>query len=68
MGSILNGLGLTKASFYHNMISSGVCLGFIFFAIPNFGIKGYLWGILAGELVCAVLHTWKVIKYINIDA
>lgn len=67
MGSILNGLGLTKATFYHNMISSCVCLGFIFFAIPHFGIKGYLWGILAGELVCAVLHTWKVFKVLEAE-
>ncbi len=66
MGSILNGLGLTKSTFYHNMISSGVCLCFIVFAIPTFGIKGYLWGILAGELVCAVLHTCRVVRYVNI--
>ncbi len=67
MGSILNGLGLTKSTFYHNMISSCVCLGFAFFAIPHFGIKGYLWGILAGELVCAVLHTWKVFKALEAE-
>lgn len=67
MGSILNGLGITKATFYHNMISSCVCLGFVFFAIPHFGIKGYLWGILAGELVCAVLHTWKVFKVLEAE-
>lgn len=65
IGSILNGLGLTKATFCHNMISSCVCLCFIIFAIPIYGIKGYLWGILAGELVCAVLHTVKVLRYIE---
>ncbi len=67
MGSILNGLGFTKSTFYHNMISSCVSLGFIVFAIPIYGIKGYLWGILGGELVCAILHTWKVLKYIEAE-
>ncbi len=65
MGSILNGLGLTKATFYHNMISSCLCLCFVIFAVPVYGIKGYLWGLLAGELVCAVLHTIKTLSYIK---
>lgn len=65
MGSILNGLGLTKATFYHNMISSCVCLGFIIFAVPVYGIKGYMWGLLASELICSVLHTIKALSYVN---
>ena len=35
IGSILNGLGMTKSTFYHNMAGSFVCLCFIVFGICN---------------------------------
>lgn len=60
MGSILNGLGQTKATFYHNLASSILLLAFIVFAMPRVGILGFLWGLLASELLCAVLHVRKV--------
>lgn len=65
LGSILHGLGLTKITFYQNIAGSFLRLAFTVFAIPVYGIKGYLWGILASELLCAVLHTTSVLKYIN---
>lgn len=65
LGSILHGLGLTKITFYQNMASSCLRLCFTIFAIPVYGIKGYLWGILASELLCAVLHTGSVLRYID---
>ncbi len=60
MGSILNGLGQTKATFYHNLASSILLLAFIVLAMPRVGILGFLWGLLASELLCAVLHVRKV--------
>lgn len=65
LGSILNGLGFTKITFIHNIISAIARLGFIIFLIPALGIKGYLWGILSGEVICAVLHAMSVVKYLN---
>ena len=65
LGSILNGLGFTKITFYHNLFSTLLRLSFIIFLIPTLGIKGYLWGILASELLCSVLHTISVVKYLN---
>lgn len=65
LGSILSGLGLTKAIFYHHLVSSLVRLLFVVITIPYFGILGYLWGILAGEVICAILHTISVLKYIS---
>lgn len=65
LGSILNGLGLTKKTFIHNIISAFIRLGFIVLFIPVLGIKGYLWGLLASELACALLHTISVVKYLN---
>lgn len=53
--SILNGLGRTTASF---LISTcGLCLriGSVFLLIPSFGIIGYLWGLLASQILISLL-------------
>ena len=44
--SILNGLGRTTATFFLNVLGLGARIGFVLFAIPLAGIKGYLWGLL----------------------
>lgn len=67
LGSILHGLGLTKTTFFQDIAGAVLRLIFIVFAIPVYGIKGYLWGILASELLCAVLHTYSVLRYISGD-
>ncbi len=58
LNSILNGLGKTALTFTYSIVSLLVRLAFVFFAIPVFGIKGYLWGMLASQilqtLLCAV--------------
>ena len=65
LGSILHGLGFAKATFYHNLYAALLRLSFIIFLIPHFGIKGYLWGLLASELLCSILHTISVVKYLQ---
>lgn len=55
MGSILNGLGKTSITFMQNVWAMVIRLGFVLFAIPRFGILGYLWGMLASELVLALM-------------
>lgn len=54
--SILNGLGKTLRSFLHNLLAVLIRIGFTFFCIPLYGIKGYLWGILLGELLTTLLN------------
>ncbi len=54
LGSILHGLGKTNLTFCFSLISLFIRLLFVFFAIPVFGIQGYLWGLLISQL----LHTW----------
>lgn len=49
--SILNGLGKTGHTFLLNMSALLIRLGFVLFAVPLLGIKGFLWGMLAGQLV-----------------
>lgn len=48
--SILNGLGKTGYTFLFNMLALLIRLGFVLFIVPSFGIKGFLWGMLAGQL------------------
>ncbi|MDD3278798.1 MAG: oligosaccharide flippase family protein [Lachnospiraceae bacterium] len=55
LSGILHGLGKTGASFVIG--SSGLTLRilFVLFAIPVFGIRGYLYGILASELLSCLI-------------
>lgn len=66
MGSVLNGLGDTKITFKNNIISTIARLIFCIFVIPVAGIKGYLLGILAGEIICTILHLLAVHKKIGL--
>lgn len=64
MGSILNGLGRTSTTFIQNVWAMAIRLGFVLFAIPRFGIMGYLWGLLASELVLALMCFLSVRKIV----
>ena len=63
LNSILNGLGKTGLTFLYSMISLLVRLLFVFFVIPTLGIYGYLWGLLASQLVQTLLCLFAVRKY-----
>ncbi len=54
--SILNGLGKTRLCFYQNIVSLSIRILFVLFAIPSFGVKGYLWGLLFSELTASILN------------
>ena len=54
--SILNGLGKTTCCFIHNLAALSIRIAFTFFMIPVYGIKGYLWGVLLGELLLSWLN------------
>lgn len=64
LNSILNGLGKTAYTFAFSMISLLFRLLFVFLAIPVFGIQGYLWGLLASQLMQTVLCIFAVRKYL----
>ena len=57
LGSILNGLGKTAQTFCYSVVSLLLRLLFVFFAIPRYGIKGYLWGMLASQILQTTLCT-----------
>ncbi len=60
MGSILNGLGRTRTTFLQNAAALLFRIGFVLFGIPRFGIMAYLCGMLASELLLALLHLWSL--------
>lgn len=62
LNSILNGLGKTALTFLYSIISLLVRLLFVFFAIPIWGIKGYLWGMLVSQMVQTFLCTLSALR------
>lgn len=67
LGSILHGLGKTTTTFVHNLISSLIKIGFLWFLVPQIGIIGYFWGILISTLVTTFLHAYAVSMCIDFD-
>lgn len=65
LNSILNGLGKTAYTFAFSMVSLMFRLLFVFIAIPIFGIKGYLWGLLASQIMQTLLCVFAVRKYLK---
>lgn len=56
LSSVLQGLGMAGHIFVMNALCLLIRLGFVFLAIPVFGIKGYLWGLLASQLTLGLLY------------
>lgn len=64
MGSILNGLGRTRTTFMQNTAALLFRISFVLFGIPRFGILAYLCGMLASELLLALLNLWSLKKLV----
>ena len=65
LNSILNGLGRTGSTFLFSMVSLGLRLAFVFWLIPVLGIQGYLYGLLASQLLQTGLCVFAVRKYLR---
>lgn len=65
LSSILQGLGLAGHIFAMNVICLLVRLGFVFFAVPRFGITGYLWGLLASQLTLGLLYLGCLYRFMK---
>lgn len=65
LSSILHGLGKTVRSFFYSVASLLLRLAFVFFCIPVFGIKGYLWALLASQLLLSGLQLIPLRKYLR---
>ncbi len=60
--SIINGLGKTSQSFLFSAVSLTVRILSVFLCIPFFGINGYLWGLLASQLMLFFMCLYYLTK------
>lgn len=60
--SILHGLGRASTAFGINLTGCIVRIAFIFFLIPIFGIRSYLYGMLVGELLISALSLYALLS------
>lgn len=65
LSSILQGLGKAAHIFVMNVICLLIRLAFVFFAVPRFGITGYLWGLLASQLTLGVLYLICLYRFLS---
>lgn len=65
LAAILNGLGKTFLTFLYNLTSICIRLLFALFAIPPFGIRGYLWGLLASQIILAACLMFSLREYLK---
>ncbi|MCI5648513.1 MAG: polysaccharide biosynthesis protein [Fusicatenibacter sp.] len=56
--SILNGLGKTTLVFFQNIVGILIRILFVWFLIPEKGILGYLYGMLASELAITLMNLY----------
>ncbi len=56
LSSILQGLGMAGHIFVMNAVCLLLRLLFVFVGVPRLGITGYLWGVLASQLILGLLY------------
>lgn len=64
LNNILHGLGKTFLTFLFSMLSLGLRLFFVFYAVPMFGFSGYVYGILCSQIFLDLLLVLALRRYI----
>lgn len=64
LSSVINGLGKTSSTLFINAFSLLIRIAGVFYAIPLFGIQGYLWGLLVSQLAATLLSI--IVIYLNV--
>ena len=62
LSSILHGLGMPGYPFVLNLVGSLMRIFFVFFLVPVYGLRAYLIGMLASQIVtsvCSVVVLWR---------
>jgi len=62
MLGILNGLGKQGISLRNSMIGYFIRIGFVYFCIPVYGIRGYIWGVIISSACVCVLDLVTITK------
>lgn len=63
--SILNGLGKANLSFLNNVCGLAVRISGVWIGIGMFGMNGYLWGLLASQLLVSILCIFGLRLYMK---
>lgn len=63
--SIINGLGKASQTLLINALSISFRISGVWFAIPRFGMQGYLWGLLTSQLLACGLCIRHLYTYIQ---
>ena len=58
-------MGLAGHIFTMNVVCLLIRLGFVFLAVPGFGITGYLWGLLASQLILGLLYLCGLCRFMR---
>ena len=64
LNNILHGLGKTFLTFLFSLLSLGCRLFFVFWAVPQFGFTGYIYGILCSQVFLDLLLILALKRYI----
>jgi stage V sporulation protein B len=67
LSGILNGLGCQMFIFRNSLLSSGISIAFIFFAVPYFGLTAYVFGWLVSLFVVIALGLWKIRQFMPVE-
>ncbi len=59
LGSILNGMSKTKETCIQNCIGLVIRILFVIFAVPQFGISGYMSGLLISQILVCFMHIYS---------
>ena len=60
--SMLNGLGKATKTLLISILSLTIRISGVWFGVPLFGMQGYLWGLLASQLVTSGLCVWQLVS------
>ncbi len=58
--SVINGLGKTGSTFLINAAGLALRIGSVFYGIPRFGIRGYLWGLLLSQFTVTLFAVFVI--------
>lgn len=67
LSSVINGLGKTSSTLFVNTFSLLIRIAGVFYAIPVFGIQGYLWVLLISQLAATLLSVFIIYKSISYE-
>ncbi len=67
LSSILTGLGKTGLCLLQNLIGLSIRILFVLFMVPNYGMVGYLWGLLISQFVVTLLNVYFIYRQISFE-